>query len=97
VKSEVLEIRSWKSVKQFEAMKDCLQTGLQEHIKYNNMLRAMLNLPETLEDRKVDRVSFSFFHAACESCVAADVFFCSSTSATFSTRSQHQGSSAAMN
>ncbi|KAJ8558645.1 hypothetical protein ON010_g8806 [Phytophthora cinnamomi] len=55
VKSDVLEISSWKSVKQFEAMKDCLQTGLQEHIKYNNMLRAMLDLPETLEDRKVDR------------------------------------------
>lgn len=56
VKSEVLEISSWKSVKQFEAMKECLQTGLQEHIKYNNMLRAMLDLPETLEDRKIDRV-----------------------------------------
>lgn len=56
VKSEVLEISSWKSVKQFEAVKDCLQTGLQEHIKYNNMLRTMLDLPETLEDRKVDRV-----------------------------------------
>ncbi|POM60815.1 hypothetical protein PHPALM_30278, partial [Phytophthora palmivora] len=55
VKSEVLEISSWKSVKQFEAMKDCLQTGLQEHIKYNNILRRMLDLPETLEDRKVDR------------------------------------------
>ncbi|KAL4159917.1 hypothetical protein KRP22_000560 [Phytophthora ramorum] len=55
VKSDVLEISSWKSVKQFEAVKDCLQTGLQEHIKYNNMLRAMLDLPETLEDRKVDR------------------------------------------
>ncbi|KAE9360119.1 hypothetical protein PF008_g1942 [Phytophthora fragariae] len=55
VKSEVLEISSWKSVKQFEAVKDCLQTGLQEHIKYNNMLRTMLDLPETLEDRKVDR------------------------------------------
>ncbi|KAG6975188.1 hypothetical protein JG688_00002617 [Phytophthora aleatoria] len=55
VKSEVLEISSWKSVKQFEAMKECLQTGLQEHIKYNNILRAMLDLPETLEDRKVDR------------------------------------------
>ncbi|KAF1776350.1 Armadillo-type fold [Phytophthora cactorum] len=45
VKSEVLEISSWKSVKQFEAMKECLQTGLQEHIKYNNILRAMLDLP----------------------------------------------------
>ncbi|RLN69426.1 hypothetical protein BBJ28_00016537, partial [Nothophytophthora sp. Chile5] len=55
VKSEVLEISSWKSVKQFEAMKEVLQTGLQEHIKYNNMLRAMLDLPETLEDYKVDR------------------------------------------
>ncbi|KAL3668224.1 hypothetical protein V7S43_007084 [Phytophthora oleae] len=55
VKSEMLEITSWKSVKQFEAMKECLQTGLQEHIKYNNILRAMLDLPETLEDRKVDR------------------------------------------
>ncbi|KAK1939424.1 Interferon-related developmental regulator 1 [Phytophthora citrophthora] len=55
VKSEMLEISSWKSVKQFEAMKECLQTGLQEHIKYNNILRAMLDLPETLEDRKVDR------------------------------------------
>ncbi|GMF48600.1 unnamed protein product [Phytophthora fragariaefolia] len=58
VKSEVLEISSWRSVKQFEAMKDCLQTGLQEHIKYNNILRAMLDLPETLEDRKIDRVQF---------------------------------------
>ncbi|KUF99246.1 Ubiquitin carboxyl-terminal hydrolase [Phytophthora nicotianae] len=56
VKSDVLEISSWKSVKQFEAMKECLQTGLQEHIKYNNILRAILDLPETLEDRKVDRV-----------------------------------------
>ncbi|KAF4318551.1 hypothetical protein BBO99_00000954 [Phytophthora kernoviae] len=55
IKGEVLEINSWKSVKQFEAMKECLQAGLQEHIKYNNVLRALLDLPETLEDRKVDR------------------------------------------
>ncbi|RMX63641.1 hypothetical protein KXD40_001477 [Peronospora effusa] len=55
VKGEVLEISTWRSVKQFEAVKDCLQTGLQEHIKYNNALRAMLDLPETLEDRNVDR------------------------------------------
>ncbi|CAI5745504.1 unnamed protein product [Peronospora destructor] len=55
VKGEVLEISSWRSVKQFEAVKDCLQTGLQEHIKCNNALRAMLDLPETLEDSKADR------------------------------------------
>ncbi|CAH0514319.1 unnamed protein product [Peronospora belbahrii] len=55
VKSEVLTITSWKSVKQFEAVKGCLQTGLQKHIKYNNVFRSMLDLPEMLEDRKVER------------------------------------------
>ncbi|TDH70556.1 hypothetical protein CCR75_005485 [Bremia lactucae] len=53
VKGEVLEISSWKLVKQFEAVKNCLQTGLQEHIKYNKRLRALLDLPDTLEDRKL--------------------------------------------
>ncbi|KAI9923163.1 hypothetical protein PsorP6_002714 [Peronosclerospora sorghi] len=55
VKGEMLEIRSWRSVKQFEAFKDCLQSGLQNHIKYNSVLREILDLPDTLEDRKVDR------------------------------------------
>lgn len=55
VKSEQLEISSWKSVLQFEAIKKCLHVGLQEHIKYNNALRFLLDLPETLEDRANDR------------------------------------------
>lgn len=55
LKGKVLDIRSWKSVKQFEAVKECLQTGLQNHLKYNNMLRAMLDLPEIVEDLEVDR------------------------------------------
>ncbi|KAL7683043.1 putative armadillo-like helical protein [Plasmopara halstedii] len=55
VRGKMLDIRSWKSVKQFEAVKGCLQTGLQDHITYNNALRAMLGLPETFEDHKIDR------------------------------------------
>lgn len=102
MKSEVLEISSWKSVKQFEAMKDCLQTGLQEHIKYNNVLRAMLDLPETLEDRKVDRVrcrellqwfscNFGLLRSCFDDCV------CCVNRAISSTRSLLRGSNAAMN
>ncbi|TMW63333.1 hypothetical protein Poli38472_002274 [Pythium oligandrum] len=55
VKNDQLEVSSWKSVLQFEAIKNCLNTGLQQHIKYNNPLRLLLDLPETLEDYGNDR------------------------------------------
>lgn len=55
VKNDQLDVSSWKSVIQFEAMKNFLRTGFQEHIKYNNALRHLLDLPETLEDRANDR------------------------------------------
>jgi hypothetical protein len=56
VKNEQFDVSSWKSVIQFEAMKGFLRTGLQEHIKYNNALRHLIDLPDTLEDRANDRV-----------------------------------------
>jgi hypothetical protein len=64
VKSEVLDIQSWGSIRQFEAVKGCLQGGLQEHLKYNNVLRAILDLPETLEERVIDRVSCRLVQSA---------------------------------
>lgn len=82
----MLDIRSWGSIRQFEAVKGCLQGGLQEHLKYNNVLRAILDLPETLEERVVDRVylvspsgSFDAHEVSklmgwCWCCVQRDVF-----------------------
>ncbi|TYZ63742.1 hypothetical protein PybrP1_003711 [[Pythium] brassicae (nom. inval.)] len=55
VKGEQLEVWSWRSVKQLEVIKSVLRTGFQEHIKYNNVVRAILELPEATEERKVDR------------------------------------------
>ncbi|GLD93075.1 hypothetical protein PINS_up001667 [Pythium insidiosum] len=55
VKGEHLDVSSWKSVIQFEAIKNVLHSGLQEHIKFNNILRQMLDLPEVIEERANDR------------------------------------------
>ncbi|KAJ0409779.1 hypothetical protein ATCC90586_001092 [Pythium insidiosum] len=55
VKGEHLDVSSWKSVIQFEAIKNVLHSGLQEHIKFNNILRHMLDLPEVIEERANDR------------------------------------------
>ncbi|DBA02341.1 TPA: hypothetical protein N0F65_007160, partial [Lagenidium giganteum] len=55
LKGEMIDIQSWRAVKQFEAIKECLQTGLQQHIKFNNNVRQILDMPETLEERVIDR------------------------------------------
>lgn len=59
VKNEQLDVKSWRSIKQLEAIKSALRTGFQEHIKYNNVVRSILDLPETLEERIIDRVRTS--------------------------------------
>lgn len=56
VKNESIDIQSWGSVRQFEAVKGCLLGGLQNHLKYNNVLRGILDLPETFEERVIERV-----------------------------------------
>lgn len=56
VKNEQLDVKSWRSIKQLEVIKSALRTGFQEHIKYNNVVRSILDLPETLEERIIDRV-----------------------------------------
>ncbi|GAB9473292.1 hypothetical protein Gpo141_00010446 [Globisporangium polare] len=55
VKNEQLDVKSWRSIKQLEVIKSALRTGFQEHIKYNNVVRSILDLPETLEERIIDR------------------------------------------
>lgn len=55
VKNEMIDIHSWRLVKQFEAIKSCLKTGFLEHIKFNNTVRQILELPELLEERVIDR------------------------------------------
>ncbi|KAF1330176.1 Interferon-related developmental regulator 1, partial [Globisporangium splendens] len=55
VKNELLDVSSWRSIMQLEAIKNALRTGFQEHIKYNNVVRSILDLPESLEERIIDR------------------------------------------
>lgn len=56
VKNEVHDVSGWGSIRQYEAIRACLGTGLQPHLKYNNNVRQMLDLPETLEEKVMDRV-----------------------------------------
>uniref|UniRef100_K3WKD3 Interferon-related developmental regulator N-terminal domain-containing protein n=1 Tax=Globisporangium ultimum (strain ATCC 200006 / CBS 805.95 / DAOM BR144) TaxID=431595 RepID=K3WKD3_GLOUD len=55
VKNELLDVSSWRSIMQLEAIKNALRTGFQEHIKYNNVVRSILDLPESMEERVIDR------------------------------------------
>jgi hypothetical protein len=56
VKGDFVDIHSWRSVLQFEAIKDALAVGIQEHLKYNNVVRWILDMGDATEERIVDRV-----------------------------------------
>lgn len=95
VKNEQLDVSSWKSVLQFEAIKNFLHVGLQQHIKYNNALRYLLDLPDTLEDRANDRVRCSSTPTQVSIMSYLTIAFLFVCSATCLTKSLHPESSAA--
>ncbi|KAF0712804.1 Aste57867_4670 [Aphanomyces stellatus] len=49
LENETLRFHDWGSIMQFEAIKECLQSGLLEHLKFNNNVREIFDLPHTSE------------------------------------------------
>ncbi|KAH9109127.1 hypothetical protein LEN26_011607 [Aphanomyces euteiches] len=49
LENETLRFSDWGSIMQYEAVKECLQSGMLEHLKFNNHVRQMFDLPHTAE------------------------------------------------
>ncbi|RHY28318.1 hypothetical protein DYB32_006069 [Aphanomyces invadans] len=49
LENETLRFHDWGSIMQYNAIKECLQSGMLEHLKFNNHVRQLFDLPHTAE------------------------------------------------
>ncbi|KDO27276.1 hypothetical protein SPRG_07524 [Saprolegnia parasitica CBS 223.65] len=49
--NEMLRFQDWCTLKQYSTLKKWLHVGFQEHLKYNNTVRGLLDLPLTSEEQ----------------------------------------------